>query len=356
MQLGEINVLFGSKRVLGLDIGTNSIKIAELDVTRTGATLLSIGMIPTPIGALNGGDISNPAAVSQAIRSLANEIKVKRKNVATGLWGTAVIVKKITIPRVETKLLAQQIRWEAEQYIPFDVNEISLAFHVIPSRSAGDSMDILLVGAQNALVQQYQMAIAGAGFQMSVLDVSGFALANTFAMNYGRAAGQSIALINIGASVTNLIVVSDGDVVFSRDVPMGGLNYTNEVHKEMGISLTEAESLKLSACHKQEVPEQVQSVISTVNEAIAEEIRNSFDFYAASNSGSAITQCFFTGGASGTPHLAEKIGAAIAVPMNPMNPFARVKPSRGITPQYLVQAAPFAAVVVGLGLRQAGDS
>lgn len=349
-------MFFNSKKVVGLDIGTSSIKMAELDLSRGGATLQAFGITPTPSGSMYSGEISSPNAIAQAIKSLAAEIKSKRKNVSTGMWGTAVIVKKITIPKVEQKLVAQQVRWEAEQYIPFDINEISLSYHIVQNATTAEAMDIILVGAQNALVYQYQACVVSAGLNLSVLDVSGFALANTFELNYGKVPGQTIALLNIGASVTNLVMITDGEVVFSRDIPIGGLNYTNEIHKELGVSVTEAESLKMAAAHKQEVPEQVHSVISSVTGSIAEEVRNSFDFFAASGSGVTINKCYFTGGVSSTPQLINRLAEAVSVEFQPLNPFARVKPGKALKPQYLQQVAPFAAIVVGLGLRKLGDS
>ncbi|GIL18047.1 MAG: pilus assembly protein PilM [Oligoflexia bacterium] len=349
-------MFFGSKKVIGLDIGSSSIKMAELNVKRGGAELVSFGFVPTPQGALGGGDINNVQAVSEAISALSQQIKSRRKNVATGMWGTAVIVKKITIPRIEKKLVAQQIRWEAEQYIPFDVNEISLAYHIVNGQSAADTMDILLIAAQNALVGQYSQAVSGAGYKLGVLDVSGFALANIFELNYGRLRGQTIGLLNLGASVTNFVVLHDGEVIFCRDIPIGGYNYTNEIHKEMGVTIPEAEALKLSAVSGNEVPDQVHSILSSVNDVMVDEIRNSFDFFNASTAGYAINQVYFTGGSSGMPNLINQVSQATQLPFEAMNPFLKIKPGKGFTPDYLQQIAPFTSVVLGLALRNTGDS
>lgn len=349
-------MLFGSKKVIGLDIGTSSIKLAELEVGRTGATLNAFGFVPTPMGAISGGDISSVGAIAETIKELIAQVKCKKKNVCTGLWGTAVIVKKITIPKIEKKLIAQQVRFEAEQYIPFDVNEISIAYHVIDSSSSADTMDILLIGAQNSLVSQYAQVVSGAGLKLQVLDVSGFALANTFELNYGRIPDQTIAILNIGSGVTNFVVVHNGEVIFSRDVSIGGGTYTNEIHKEMGVTLQEAESLKLSAfAGAGEVPEQVPSVIQSTNDLVTDEIRNSFDFFTSSSTGLSISRCFYTGGASTTPNLVQQLGAATGVGFEELNPFAKIKSAKSLSPDYIAQVAPFASVAIGLGLRKVGD-
>lgn len=348
-------MLFGSKKVIGLDIGTSTIKMAELEVSRSSVQLLSFGFAPTPPNTLNGGEITNPGIISQAINALAHEIKSKRKKVATGMWGTAVIVKKITVPRIEKNMIAEQIRWEAEQYLPFDINSISLAFHVINPKSSSETMDILLIAAQLELVGQYRSAIESAGLELAILDVSGFALANAFEANYGRSR-DTIGLINIGSGVTNFVVVSEGEVIFSRDVAIGGFNYTNEISKELGVTLPEAESLKLSAVNRGAVPDEVHSILSATNDVVTDEIRNSFEFFVGGNNGMGFNRCLITGGSSFVPGLVEQISKATQVSLQRMNPFERVTASRNFTDAYLRQIAPFAAVSIGLGLRKAKDS
>lgn len=349
-------MFFLSKKVIGLDIGTSSIKMAELDISRKGIQLVSFGFSPSPSNSLNGGEISNTNAISQAVRKLVTELKSKRKVVSTGMWGTAVIVKKITIPKIDKKMIAEQIKWEAEQYIPFDINDISLAYHVIASATTSETMDLLLVAAQNELVNQYNSVITGAGLEVGVLDVSGFALANLFETNYGKIPSQTVGLLNFGAGVTNFVVVNNGDVIFSRDIPVGGFNYTNEIHKEMGVTLPEAESLKLSAVAKGPVPDEVHSIISSTNEIITEEIRNSLEFFSGSNSGSQINMCYVSGGSSVIPGLTDHIGRVIGVSTEFLNPFAKIKAGKGLNPTYLQQIAPFAPIALGLGLRKASDS
>jgi type IV pilus assembly protein PilM len=350
-------MLFGSKKLIGLDIGTSSIKMAELDVGRSSVQLLSFGFAPTPAGALNGGEITNPQAVGQAVQALAFEMKSRRKQVCTGMWGTAVIVKKITIPRIEKKLIADQIKWEAEQYIPFDINDIHLAYHVINPNSNSETMDLLLIAAQREIVGQYINAITGAQLQSAVLDVSGFALANVFEANYGRVGGETIALLNIGAGVTNFVVLQGGEVIFSRDIPIGGFHFTNEIHKELGVTLPEAESLKLSAVAGSPVPDEVHSVISTTNEMVTDEIRNSFEFFTGSNTGVMITRCFLTGGSSVVPGLSDHVSRVTMVPLEMLNPFLKIKVNaKNFNANYLRQIAPFSSVAMGLGMRKAGDA
>lgn len=345
-----------NKKVIGLDIGTSSIKLAEIELGRSGASLLNFIMAPTPPSSISGGEISNIGSISAAIQSLAAEAKSKRKSVSTGMWGTAVIVKKITIPTIEEKMIDEQIRWEAEQYIPFDINEISLSYHVLKGSSNRETMDLLLIAAQNELVYQYSDAIDAAGLKPAIIDVSSFALANQFEMNYGKRNGETLGLLNIGAGVTNFIVLHNGEVIFSRDIPVGGGHYTNEIHKELSVSLQEAEGLKINFAQQAEVPDAVHSVVSATNEIVSDEIRNSFEFFSATSAGLNLSKIYYSGGGSQLPGLVEHLANSTGVYFEPMNPFIRVSSgNKKYNSVYMSQIAPYAGVAIGLAMREVGD-
>lgn len=349
-------MFFSSKKIIGLDIGTNSIKMAEMDVSKSSVTLQSFGLIPTPPNSVATGEITDTGQVGSAIQSLINETKTKRKLVSTGLWGTSVIVKKITIPVMDKKTIRNHIRFEAEQYIPFDVNNISLDYALLTRSSSVDTLDILLVAAQNEVVNQYSGAIQSAGLKPALIDVSGFALANIFEMNYGRSTNENVGVFNFGSSVTNFVAIGQGEIIFCRDIPVGGVNYTNEISKNMGISFGEAESLKISAASRREVPEEVHSLISATTDNIIDEIKNSLDFLSATTNGVTLNRCYFTGGSINTPGLIEALSKATNLPFEALNVFRRVKYSpKKFSPTYLQQIANYSAIAMGLSTRQLGD-
>lgn len=350
-------MFFKSKKVIGLDIGTSSIKLAELDVSRSGATLQGFRMAPTPVNSVSGGEILDTMSLSQAVRSLFEELRSRRKSISLGMWGMSVIVKKITMPKMDKKLLAEQVRYEAEQYIPFDMNNVSLSHHVLPSTVTTETQDVLLIAAQNELVSQYLQVVEMSNLDCKILDVSSFALANCFEMNYGKPSGGPVGVFNFGAAITNFVVISNGDVIFARDIPVGGSNYTSEISKGMGVSLHEAEMLKLSAVSRQEVPDDVVNLIAISNGTIADEIRNSLDFLNATTNGLALNRCYVTGGSVGTTGLIEAISQATNITFENFNPFKRVKVnSKKVPSEYLSQIVPFASIAMGLGMRQVGDS
>lgn len=351
-------MLFG-KKVIGLDIGTSSVKMAEVSQSRRGAKLVRLGVTPLTPGAVSGGEIHDVALLAEAIRLAHVEGGFKSKNVCTGLFGTSVITKKISMPKMDKKLLQEQIRWEAEQYLPFDISEVTLDYHLLktPSAAGPDNADVLLVGAKQEYVFRFIEAVSLAGLSVSIIDVSALALANCFEFNYGRLP-QAISLLNVGSDVTNFVVMDQGEVVYCRDIPLGGSAFTSDIAKELGVSPEEAETLKLSASHQEPVPDEVHNSIKGTCEILADEVSNSFDFYVSMASDQqSISKVFISGGSSSVPGLVEHITKATGVPVELFNPFQRIAVGgKSISFEYAQQISSFLPVALGLGLRQAGDS
>jgi type IV pilus assembly protein PilM len=350
-------MFFQSKKLIGLDIGTANIKMAEVDFSKKGSTLVNFAILPTPPRAINAGEISDPAALSDALKVLLGNLRTKRKNTAVGLWGTSVISKRIMIPQMDEKLVSGQIRWEAEQYIPFDINEVNIDFKILKSfQTSAENMDILLVAARQDIAFLYQDIVQSAGLTCSVIDVSGFALANCFLNNWGSQKGQTVALLNVGAAITNFVVIENGEVIFCRDIPVGGLTYTTEIHKGMSISMEEAEAMKISACTGQAAPEDVTRIIAASHESLAEEVQSSLDFFVNTTPGLPVQQCLITGGASRTTGLINFLSQHTKMGFQIFDPFRSVKVNdRVMTPDYTNEIRDFASVALGLGMRAAGD-
>ena len=348
-------MLFGGKRFLGLDLGSSSIKMAELEVSRNSATLTAFGFAPTPPGSIQSGEINDIEKLGAAVAALHNELKVKRKNTVTGMWGTSVIVKKVTTPVMDESLLAEQVRWEAEQYIPFDLNEVSLEFTKLPRRKDADVMDVVIVAARTELVNRYVSTIQAAGLEVSALDIAGFSLANCFEFNYGKLPEQ-IALLNIGSNVTNFVVLDEGHPVFTRDIPVGGYNYNSDIQTEMNISPEEAEAMKISASLKQPVPGEVVRIMGVTTEYISKEIHSTVDFYNTTSNQNPISRIFVAGGSSVYQPLSEAIAVRTGLPVEPINPFNKVQFNRGrFTPDFIQQIRPFAVLAMGLALRRGSN-
>ncbi len=347
-------MIFKTKKVLGLDIGSSTIKVAEVEVGKKVSVLRNFSLIPTPPAATAGGDIIDADLLSETIKQAVLELGAGHKNICTGLWGSSVIIKRISIPQMEESLIAEQIRWEAEQYIPYDINEVNLDFKVLDIESEqGDTMEILLVAAIQEVVFTTAELITSAGLNCSILDVEGFALANCFEANYGALGDQVVGLLNVGSAVTNFVILEKGEVVFCRDMPVGGLVYTNEIAKSLGVSMVEAEGMKLGFSTGHAVPEEVGAVIENTHSVILDDVASNLEFYHNTSS-FQVGQFFVTGGGASVMGFKEALGQLVAC--DNFNPFMSLATDPKVfSDDYINQIHSFCAVAIGLAMRKVGD-
>lgn len=350
-------MIFSSKKIIGVDLGSSSIKLAQLSKSKGGASLDNFAFVPTPQSVINNGNITDTFLLGESLKNIHKEQGFKSKNANIGMWGSTAIVKKISMPKVDSKALKDQIRYEAQQYLPFDISQVALEYHVLPFSNSPDEMDVLLVAGQNQYISEYIEVLTYAGLKTAIVDVNCLALANIFEFNYGKLS-EPVALFNFGFNSTQFVVVFQGEVIFARDIPVGGFNFTNEISKNLGITLEEAESIKMSHTQGQaEVPENTQSFINMALETVTEEVRNSIDFYSASAGNFPISKAFFTGGASLTNGLIDHLTHVLKLNFEVLNPLIKIRSSnKKLNPEYLDQIAPFISVSLGLALREVGDT
>lgn len=351
-------MFFKNNKLLGLDIGSSSIKVAELDISMRSTQLVGFAMVPTPDQAMVGGEMHGAAEISAAVAQAVGELKTKRKNVALGLWGTSVIVKRISIPQVDEKLIAGQIRWEAEQYIPYEISDVHVDFKVLKSLSKSpETMDVLLVAAKKDSVFLYQDVAQGAGLNPAVVDLSGFALANCALKNEAGLENEIFGIVDMGASVSNFVVVERGEVIFCRDLPVGGGTYSAEIQKSMGISFGEAEALKLSASRDQANPEEVVRALNGTHEVVADEYQSCLDFFINTNPGISLNKLLFTGGGFRTPGLLPFLRDSVKVSWSQLNPMGAIGvKANAFTADFVNEIQQLGSVAIGLGQRKIGDS
>lgn len=350
-----------SKGLIGLDIGSSAIKVVEMTERSKGFQLLNFGMAPLPPEAIVDGALMNANVISEAIGELVSSHKIKTKDAATAVSGHSVIIKKISLPSMTDEELEESIQWEAEQYIPFDINDVHIDVQRL-SQGANDAgqMDVLLVAAKKDMINDYTAVISEAGLAPVVMDVAGFAVQNQFELNYEVVPGESVVLVNIGASIVNINILKGGITSFTRDVSMGGNQFTEEIQKQLNVSYEEAEALKLGGDMGSEsqavVPQEVEGIIASVSENLAAEIQRSLDFYAATAAEDHITKIWLSGGSAKVPGLTRVFEARTNIPVEVMNPFKNVTfNERQFKAEELAGYAPMAAVGVGLGMRRVGD-
>lgn len=349
------------KLSVGLDIGSGSIKLCQLKPAKRGNyQLQSFAMIQLPPEAIVDGALMNATAVVDAIQELFASQKVRQKEVATSVSGHSVIIKKINLPQMTAEELEESIQWEAEQYIPFDINDVYIDVQILNTESTqAGQMDVLLVAAKKDMVNDYTEVIRSAGLEPAVVDIDAFAVQNQFEINYEVPRSETVVLVNVGASVTNINVLANGISTFTRDISIGGGQFTDAIQKALNVSYDEAEALKVGgggADSDAVVPQEVERVLQTESESIANEIHRSLDFYAATSADAHIARIFLSGGSGKVPALVKTIEGRTGVPVELMNPFRNVEIGSGrFDPAYLQSIAPMAAVAVGLALRYPMD-
>lgn len=351
--------LFGKKKgLVGVDIGSSAVKAVELKVGGKGGDeyqLLNIGIESLPPEAIVDGAIMDSGAVIDSIQRLFQENKIKTGDVATGVSGNAVIVKKISLPQMSAEELDESITWEAEQYIPFDIQDVRLDYELLEGGSGGN-MDVLLVAVKRDKISEYTSAITQAGKNASIVDVDVFALQNCYEINYGVDAGRVVALLNIGASIMNVNVVKGGTSVFNRDIGAGGNQYTDAIQKDLNLSFEQAEALKKGEQVEGAAPESLHPILQAVSENIAMEIQKTFDFFRATSQEDRIDQIFLSGGTAKIHGLKDLLQDRFGAPVELLNPFLNVRYSeKDFNPDYLEDIGPSAAIAVGLAVRRVGD-
>jgi type IV pilus assembly protein PilM len=348
-----------SKLALGLDIGSSSVKLVHLKEGRRGYTLLAWGEAPLPPEAVVDNQLMNSSAIVEAIRQLLAQQKVKARDVAIGVRGHSVIIKRISMPLMSQEDLDESIQWEAEQYIPFDVKDVHIDTQILtPQGDAAGQMDVLLVAAKKDMINDFTAVCAEAGLAATVVDVDAFAVQNAYEINYAQTPGQPVVLINMGAAVTNINIVNNGMATFTRDITVGGNAFTEEIQKQLNISAEEAEALKVGGHGETDavVPQEVERVIQGVADQMGGEIQRSLDFHAATAPDVHPTRVFLSGGTSRIPALFKVIEQRAGVPVEILNPFKNIEvDNRKFDPAVIMNAAPAAAVAVGLAVRRPGD-
>jgi type IV pilus assembly protein PilM len=340
----------GSKQLVGLDIGSSSIKAVELKLTKAGYELVSFGMETLAQDTVVDGAIMDAPQVANAISKIFDTQRIKTKNVATSVSGHSVIVKRVPLPLMSEEELYDRIPAEASQHIPFDIADVNLSYQLLESMDS--QMDVLLVAVKKDKILNHTNVLAQAGKAPVVVDIDAFALQNCFEVNYEPDAGQTVALLNIGASVMNINIVRGGVPLFTRDVSVGGAQYTDALQKELDLSFEDAERLKRGDQLPSVSDEQKQQILRSVSDILTLEIQKTFDFFRATASGENIQRIYVAGGTARVPGLVDLLREEFAMPVDELNPFRKVmlNPARH-TDDQIRELSPRLAIAVGLALR-----
>jgi type IV pilus assembly protein PilM len=351
-------MMLGRKKdVIGLDIGSSSVKLVELKEGKSGYQLQNLAISPLPPEAIVDGALMDSATIIEAIRDVIATSKTKLKDVVSSVSGHSVIVKKISLPLMTEAELEESIQWEAERYIPFDINDVNIDFQILGSApERPESMDVVLVAAKKDIINDYVSVIMESGLNPVIIDLDSFALENMLAINYEAGEESAVAVANVGATVTNIGIIKNNTSAFTRDIFKGGNQITEEIQRQMHVDHEEAEKIKVGT--KVDFTSQpiIQDILKTASESLAAEIGNSLDFFQSTATSEKIGKLYLSGGGSKIKGFDTILQQQIGIPVEVVNPFKRIDYSgRDFDLEYLREIGPVMAVGVGLASRKVGD-
>ena len=344
--------LFGRKRTtVALDIGSGLIKLVVIDRGSGEPVLTKVAFTSVVDGAIVEGEVMDPGIVADAIRGLLSSAGIKAKKVVTAVGGRDVIIKKISMDRMKEGEAREQIRWEAEQHVPFDMDNVELDFQILDPDGEGLQMAVLLVAAKRELVDTKQTLLADVGLEATVIDVDAFALHNAFELNYPDAMRGVVGLVNIGHETTNVNILDDGVPVLTRDIMIGTRRFREDLQRERNMSADEAERL-LRGFERNEA---LEPLLASRGEELAVGIERAAAFLqSSSRSASGLARIFTSGGGSRIPGLNRILADRLRLPVQTANPFERLQVADGVfDTMSLDEVAPLLMLPVGLALRTA---
>lgn len=343
--------LLGRKRTsLGLDVGSGFMKVVEVDHSGDQPEVTRVVVRPLAQDAIVEGEVMDPGLVADTLRALFAESGLKTREVVTAVGGHDVIVKKIKMDRMKEAEAREVIRWEAEQYVPFDIKSVELDFQILDPNDDGMQMEVLLVAAKRELVENKVGLLADAGVSAAVIDVDTFALHNAFEHNYPEAMEGIVALVNVGHDTTKVTILEDGVPILPRDIPFGSRRVREDVQRERGVTSEQAEDIVQG---RETIPDLDRFVQASADE-VAVGIERAAAFLMTQPTGGGIGKIYVSGGGARIPGMVEALGRRMGVETHLVNPFERIPVHPGAAQNVnLDEAAPMLLLSLGLALRQA---
>lgn len=340
-----------TRTTVALDIGSGLIKLVAIDHGPGGPVLTKVAYTSVVDDAIVEGEIMDPGIVADAVKGLLASAGVRTKQVVIAIGGRDVIIKKIQMDRMKEADAREVIRWEAEQHVPFDMENVELDFQILDPEGEGLQMTVLLVAAKRELVENKLALLAEAGLSASVIDVDAFALHNAFEVNYPDAMRGVVGLVNIGHEMTNINILEDGTPVLTRDLPLGTRRFREDIQRERGLSAEEADQL-LQGFERSEI---LDPFLETRGEELAVGIERAAAFLqSASRSAGGLSRLWLTGGGGRIPGLNKVLADRLRLPVELANPLARLHVAEGVfSTMNMDEVSQLLMLPIGLALRTA---
>lgn len=352
----ERTLLMFKKRenLLGLDIGSHSVKMVQLDARHSPPKLLNLGLIPLPKEAFAEGRMIKPEIVAKSIQQLTAHLKIKERFVAASISGYEVMIKKIELPTMTEEELSNRMQAELGQYIPFNIEEVHVDYQVLDLvKDRPSQMEVMLVAAKKESINDHVSLLKIAGLQPLVVDVDFFALSNAYEAGYGLSK-ENVAMMDIGANKTLVDIIQGGVPIFTRGISIGGSQITDSIRDTLRISDEEAERIKLGEASEKLSTRELEEIFVSVIRDWVRELRRAFDFFYSNFPESKIDKIFLSGGSCRIPGLDKLLQDSLAAEVEIFNPLAPLgRDAKIFDPAYLDYVGPQMAISLGLALRKA---
>jgi type IV pilus assembly protein PilM len=347
----SLTMLFGGKSPIGLDIGSGYLKVVQLKDAKNGYELEMCDMFPLPPELIVDGSIIDALRLSESLKELSRKANIRTKEVVISVAGhSSVIIKRVSLPDMTEDELSESIKFEAEQYIPFDIEDVNLDFQILGPKEDPGQMDVILVAVKRDTINEYLSVVKDAGLNCQIVDVNSFALENIYEINYEIESGKNIALVNIGASTINMNILKGGISVFTRDSAVGSNLHTEVLQREFNLTYEVAERLKRSEPVENIASQDAFSVMELASEEIIGEVSRSLEYFHEE-----INEIILSGGCSLIKEFPKLLAEKIGVETKIMEPFKNIKIPKKFDLTYIEEMAPMCAVAAGLALRRQGD-
>lgn len=354
----DLSFLFGSKArpLIGLDISTSAVKMIELSGGGKEGYCVDRYVIELlPKDAVSDGNIVNLEATAEAVKRAWKRLGTTTRHVAMALPAAAVITKKIVVPAgLREDELEMQVESEANQYIPFALDEVNLDFQVIgPVAASADEQEVLIAASRKEKVEDRVAVAESAGLRAAVVDVESYAIQAAFELIAGQLPGggkdRVVALVDIGAQVTNLTILKNGQQLYVREQAFGGSQLTQDIARDHNLNFEEAEALKRAG----DLPAGcAENLVRPFAESLSLEVSRALQFFFTSTQFNSVDDIVLCGGCANLPGVVEVVSSRTQTSVRVANPFAAMTFSDKVRHKSLLQDAPMLLVATGLALRR----
>jgi type IV pilus assembly protein PilM len=351
-------MFFKKDGLIGLDVGSQVVKLIQVQETSTAIRLMNLGLahIPRPPSGEKGP--SRAEEVAQVIRQLTSNLKVKCKSTATSISGYyEVMIKKIELPMMTEEELEERMHVELAQYVPFNLEEVEVDYQILgAAKDRQNHMEVMLVAAKKESIRDCINLLRLAGLEPVVIDVDFFALSNAYEATYGLTGEESIVLLDIGATKATMNIIHQAVPIFPREIPIGGVEITSRIKDYLNVSFDQAERIKLGEIPQKVQLREVEGILAEVVQNWDVEFARALTFYHSNYPDNRIQKIFLSGGSCRIPGLDTALSESIGAPVEIFNPLLKLECDPSVFDAgYVDYVGPQMAISLGLALRRIPD-